>query len=100
MPELAAQLKNVAPATVLVSDPRAKQFWDPGEVVGTEYGRVLGIGFPAWDVYLLFDRGSEWNGSIPPSPHFWMHQLGGVTNAPHLDPDQFAAQAAKLLKRE
>jgi hypothetical protein len=97
VPELAAQEKNVAPASVLVPDARARQFWDPSEAVGTEYGRVLGIGFPAWDVYMLFERATEWNGRTPPRPNFWMHQLGGVTNAPHLDPQQFAAQAAKLL---
>lgn len=97
LPELGAQLKNVAPAAVLVSDSRAKQYWDPDEVVGTKYGRVLGIDGPAWDVYMLFRAGMTWQRDEPPKPDFWMHQLGGITNAPRLDPDEFARRTAQLL---
>ena len=97
VPELGAELKNVAPATVLVPDARARHYWDPDEVVGIKYERVLGIDRPAWDVYMLFGPKTIWTGDEPPKPEFWMHQLGGVTNAPHLDPDKFAAEAAKLL---
>jgi hypothetical protein len=98
VPQLAAQRKNVGPATVLVPDPRAKHFWDPSEVVGSKYGRVLGIGYPAWDVYMLFGRGFRWRGADPPKPDFWMHQLG-VTIAPRLEPHEFARRAATLLRR-
>ncbi len=98
VPELAAQEKNVGPATTLVSDPRARQFWDPDEVVGGEYGRVLGIHFPAWDVYLLFEPQTIWQGDTAPKPFFWMHQLGGVSSAPRLDPDEFARRTFELLR--
>jgi hypothetical protein len=97
VPELAAQERNVGPATALVADPRVKQFWDPGEVVSTEYGHVLGINFAAWDVYMLFDAEQVWRGNNPPRPRFWMHQLGGVTDAPRLEPVEFARRAAELL---
>ena len=97
VPELGAQLKNVAPATVLVPDQRAKQYWDPDEVVGIKYGRILGIDGPAWDVYMLFEPGIVWHQEEPPKPDFWMHQLRGVTNAPRLNPDEFARRAAQLL---
>jgi hypothetical protein len=100
VPELGAQEKNVGPATVLVPDRRASQFWDPREVVGTNYGRLLGINYPAWDVYMLFRPGIIWRGDTPPKPDFWMHQLGGVTNAPRLDPVEFAHQADRLLKQQ
>ena len=97
VPELGAQLKNVAPATVLVPDPRAKQYWDPEEIVSIKYGRVLGIDRPAWDVYMLFGPETVWHQGEPPKPDFWMHQLRGVTNAPRLDAEEFATRAALLL---
>jgi hypothetical protein len=97
VPELRAQLKDVASATALVPDHRAKHYWDPDEIVGIKYGRVLKIDRPAWDVYMLFPTGTVWNRDEPPQPNFWMHQLGGVTNAPRLDPDEFAKRAAQLL---
>lgn len=99
VPELGAREANVADATRLVPDLRASHYWDPNEVLGTEYGRSLPTPGPAWDVYMLFGPGSVWPASGVPKPDFWMQQLGGVTIAPRLDGVAFAAQAADLLKR-
>lgn len=81
----------------LIPDPRVRNYWDGGEVVGRAYEALLGTPGPAWDVYLLFRRGVRWHGSVPPKPDFWMHQLGGVTNAPRLDPDVLRAHVEVLL---
>ncbi len=99
VPELGAHEANVAPATTLVPDPRARQFWDPQEVVGRAYGRLFGLNFPAWDVYMLFGPRARWAAAEPPAPAFWMQQLAGVTQAPHLDPVVFAQRAAAMLRQ-
>jgi hypothetical protein len=98
VPQLAAQLRNVAPATSLVPDPRARHFWDPTNSVGIEYGKELGIGFPAWDVYMMFGPDAVWRGALPPKPSFWMHQLAGVNAAPMLDPEEFARKVSAQLE--
>lgn len=96
VPELGARQENVADATRLVPDRRASQYWDPAETVGTEYGKLLSIGEPAWDVYFLFRAGVLWDNGVP-RPDYWMQQLGGVTSAPRLDGATFASHAAGLL---
>jgi hypothetical protein len=68
----------------------------PENVLGTAYQSTLGLSGMAWDVDILFDRTAAWHGT-PPTPAYWMHQLGGVTSAPFLDPDLFAAKAEALL---
>jgi hypothetical protein len=97
VPQLAAQLAEVADATRRVPDPRARQFWDPSNTLGKKYGEVLGIGFPAWDVYMVFGPHAAWNSARPPAPSFWMQKLGGVTAAPMLDPQVFAREVAREL---
>lgn len=97
VPELGAHENNVQSATTLVPDSRARQYWDPDEVLGRWYGRTLPTPGAAWDVYLLFGPQASWVADKPPKPDFWMHQLGGVTVAPRLDANVFAQRAAELL---
>lgn len=79
------------------SDKRISHYWDSEKVTGKEWQKVLGTKSVAWDVYLLYGAGSRWDKELP-APDFWMHQLGGVTNAPRLDEATFEARAKELLK--
>lgn len=47
---------------------------------------------------MVFKPGQMWHAGPPPLPSFWMHQLGGVTIAPRLDPEEFARRTGELLK--
>ena len=71
-------------------------YWDGGKLTGEEWPKTLGLNRTAWDVYFLYGPGIEWNG-MAPAPSFWMHQLGGVTSAPHLDPKEFQSKVKELL---
>ena len=81
----------------LLTDPRVRNFWDPHELLGRAYGQTLPTPGPAWDDYLVFRKGVRWTGKAPPAPDYWMHQLGGVTNAPHLDPIVLRERVEQLL---
>jgi hypothetical protein len=99
VPELGAQPKDVAGGATLVSDSRAHHYWDAQELMGRAYERILPTPGTAWDVYLLFGRGVRWSESAPPKPTYWMHQLGGVTSGPRLDPDVLRDHVRQLLRR-
>jgi len=98
VPELGATEKNVPGAVALVSDKRARHYWNADDSLGRAFGGVLGTPATAWDVYLLYPRGVKWVAAAPPKPIFWMHQLSGVTNAPHLDPDVFREHVVEALR--
>ena len=68
--------------------------------VGRGYQSFLQISQPAWDIWMLFGRDSDW-GDGPPPPDWWEHQLGGEGLPAELilDPDRFADKAAELLER-
>jgi hypothetical protein len=96
VPELGAQPKDVPGGMTLVPDARALHYWDDNEQLGRAYEHILPTPLPAWDVYLLFGRGVRWAGT-PPKPRYWMHQLGGVTGAPRLDPVVLRDHVEQLL---
>jgi hypothetical protein len=80
------------------TDKRVSYFIDAGSLTGELWERVLTTQRQiAWDVYLLYGAASNWPGEEPPSPDFWMHQLGGVTKAPRLDQGTFEAKIKEML---
>ncbi len=102
--QLGAEQRHVAPAAELMTDARARHYWDPGLIIGRAYqrltlgDRILDIGTEAWDVWLLFDRSARWTSSGPPTPAWWEHQLQVLPQERRLDPERFAARAAELLR--
>jgi hypothetical protein len=78
-------------------DKRVSYFLDPESSTGKQWERVLKTNRSvAWDVYLLYGAGASWEDD-PPPPNFWMHQLGGVTDAPRLDETTFTAKLKAML---
>ncbi len=77
-------------------DDRLSYYWDGSKLTGEEWNKTLGLNRTAWDVYFLYGSGSQWDGAAP-APSFWMHQLGGVTKAPHLNKEEFKNKVKELL---
>jgi hypothetical protein len=98
VPQLGAQRRDVPEGMSLISDARARQYWDGDGWLGDAYGKVLATPGSAWDVYLLYGRGRSWSGTLPPNPDYWMHQLSGVTTAPRLDPNVLYQHVEQLLR--
>ena len=98
VPKLGGAEKNVAEATQAFTDPRGRHFWDEGGRLMARYAKRLGISRDAWDVFFLYGPAARWEGSEPPAPDFWMHQLASVDAAPRLDGKKFAAEALGRLR--
>ena len=67
-----------------IPDRRVRHFHDPraSRRAGHAFAKgVLAEGAgPACDIYLFYDKESEWKDQ-PPKPADWMHQLGGAQRA-------------------
>ena len=77
-------------------DDRVSYYWDGGRIAGGEWRNVLGIDRTAWDVYMMYGSGIDWDKQTP-APSFWMHQLGGITKAPQLNKAEFETKVKELL---
>lgn len=94
--QLGAAETHVPEATTLLPDPRARHFWDPERLVGRRFQPALGTQEAAWDVWMLFGRGTRWPEGEAPTIGWWEHQLGGMPPELRLDPERFAAEASAL----
>ena len=94
-----------AHAAARSAEPRVSHYWDPDRALGEELGKALALpsreaghtSGVAWDVYLLFERGTRWGAA----PAFWMHQLDDVpaTTAPRLSTPALRARLNALLAK-
>ncbi len=83
-----------------IPDPRITRYFDAEGHLGQRYAPILRLTgeAPAWDVYLVFGPEARWD-SEPPTPAYWMHQLG--RRAPperSLDADQMTRAINELLE--
>jgi len=73
-------------ASAEFEDSRIRYMWDEDKIIGEKFSQTLKLDRTAWDVYLLYNKGSVWKKDEPTVPDFWMHQLGGLEDiAPTLD---------------
>jgi hypothetical protein len=84
-----------------VRDERISQGWDGSRSLGRLFGETLNLHEIAWDVYLVYKPGIKWEGSKPPAPTFWMHQLEGVDPNRLLcaDPMRLTVEVGKLIEQ-
>jgi hypothetical protein len=98
VPKVGAAEGDVAAATRVVPDARARHYWDGTGAMLRAFRPPLDLDRDAWDLYLLYGPEARWDGATPPRPRFWMHQLD-VSHAPHFDAAVFAARTRALLAR-
>ena len=55
-------------ATALLDDPRVTHFHDADRHAGRAWAGALGIQDVAWDVYLMFESGAQWENPVPTAP--------------------------------
>ena len=85
-----------------IPDARVKSFWDGEKLLVGEFSQVLEFEkAPAWDLYMIYGPDTRWEGSMPPRPAYWMHQLGSKSRpkvrGPWLDGTVFGGQVRVAL---
>lgn len=89
----------LAASDLISPDKRlAVQAWDGSRKLGDTFAKTLRLNRTAWDVYLVYKPGVQWNDELPPEPTFWMHQLSkGADPKLHLNPEKLQAEIQTLL---
>lgn len=97
--QLGAEEDDIANVIGLMSGDNVRHYWDGNSGVGAAVQDYIGIDFPAWDVWLLYEPGITW-GDEAPEPTWWEHQLMGLeVPERRLDAERFASKAAELVRR-
>ncbi len=91
---MGATANHVPDAAALVTGGNATHYWEDTGIVGRLYEKTLGIdGIYAWDVWMAYKPGVQWDETHPPKPDFAMQQLGSSKAnevMPRLDTERFA----------
>lgn len=103
VPKVGGVQRDVPEATRLAHDPRARHYWDEGGNLMAKYTAVIALPEDAWDIYMVYGPDARWDGSAPPAPDYWMHQLGSReqprVDGPYLDGRTLADHVRALLAR-
>lgn len=93
--------RDVPRASRAMPDPRTSHYWDGDSLLGKGFRKTLALPEDAWDVFFLYGPDAKWDGTDPPLPDFWMHQLGSKgrprLNGPYLDADIFLQHLQALI---
>lgn len=82
----------------LIPDPRARHYWDGSRAVGHALAPVLETRMAmAWDVYVAYEPGAEWDSS-PPEPADWLHQKQSEEPARYLDEAKLGEVLSNVMK--
>lgn len=86
-------------ATTLLPDPRVEHYWVESQAIGEMFQEPIHLETEAaWDVYLVYPAGVEWNQETPPEPVYFQHQLGGrLPEANRLDGAKLAEKIEEAL---
>ena len=102
VPKLRGLERDVASATVQFPEPRSRHFWDAPSVLVTGYRDTLELSEDAWDIFLLYGPDARWEGTRPPEPAYWAHQLGSkekpLIHGAWLDGGQFLGKLLAVSK--
>ena len=95
--------RDVPKATAELPGPRVRHYWDGDSRLVKGYRETLGISEDAWDIFLLYEPGTTWDGDLPPAPAYWMHQLGSASrprvSGPYLDAATFLRKTREILAK-
>lgn len=98
VPALGANEEHARAAVSLLPGPRVSHYWDGSGNSGLEFQKTLGIPMYAWDIWMIYEPGAQWEeASVPPHPAFWHHQLPSLPKDQKLDAEEFAAAVVERL---
>ncbi len=88
-------------AAALVSDPRVRHFWTADLEIAKAFAGPLGLAHgPAWDVYLVYRPGVQWQAGVP-APDTYMHRLGDdLPRERHFNALKLADEVAEIASRQ
>lgn len=100
VPALGARATDIQPTVSLLPGDYVSRYWDPRGASGRLFDQTLNTGGFAWDVWMVYAAGRRWEGAEPPSPDFWMDQLGPpLPGWRYLDAKTFSKQVESYLAR-
>lgn len=106
VPTLGAEEKHAADSIPLLKGPRIHHYWEESGIIGSHYTEIMDVNMYVWDFWAIYGPEARWEGTLPPKPDYYEHQLGvsrgefrGFPRERVLDAERFAGETSKFLDR-
>ena len=106
VPTMGAKEHHAADSIPLLNGPRVHHYWEESGIIGQHYTEVMDVDMYVWDFWAIYGPEKVWEGTLPPVPDYYEHQLGvssgnfrGFPEDRVLDAERFAAQTEIYLDR-
>ena len=99
VPALGAREEHVSDTIPLLDGPRVYHYWEESGIIGSHYTEVMDVDMYVWDFWAIYGPGARWEGTLPPKPDYYEHQLGGFPQAKMLNAERFGVEAGKFIDR-
>jgi len=104
VPTMGAKEHHAADSIPLMNGPRVHHYWEESGIIGQHYTEVMDVNMYVWDFWAIYGPDAVWDGTLPPVPEYYEHQLGvtssnfrGFPKERVLDAERFAAQTRNYL---
>lgn len=104
VPTMGAKEHHVPDTIALLEGPRIHHYWEESGIIGQHYTEVMDVEMYVWDFWMIYNPDVIWEGTLPPVPDYYEHQLGvtsgkfrGFPKERVLDAERFAAETMKHL---
>lgn len=106
VPTLGATEEHVADTIPLLDGPRVHHYWEDSGIIGRHYEDVMDVDIYVWDFWAVYGPDARWEGTLPPVPDYYEHQLGGFLDRAGgfprdllLDAERFARVTNEYLEQ-
>ncbi len=99
VPTLGAKEEHVSDTIPLLDGPRVHHYWEESGIIGSHFTDVMNVDMYVWDFWTIYGTEARWEGTLPPKPDYFEHQLGGFPREKMLDAERFSAEAEKFIDR-
>jgi hypothetical protein len=104
VPTMGAKEHHAADSIPLMRGPRVHHYWEESGIIGQHYTEVMDVDMYVWDFWAIYGPEAVWEGSLPPVPGYYEHQLGvsrgnfrGFSQDRVLNAERFETETRKYL---
>ncbi len=104
VPTMGAKEHHAVDSMPLLDGPRVHHYWEETGIIGQHYTEVMDVDMYVWDFWAIYGPDAAWDGTLPPAPDHYEHQLGvtsgkfrGFPKELVLNAERFAAMTREYL---
>lgn len=96
VPTLGAREDHVAETIPLLQGPRIHHYWEDSGIIGQHYLEVMDVFMYVWDFWAIYGPDARWEGTLPPKPDYFEHQLGSTSGRSRGFPGELVLNASRF----